>query len=544
MVEHFVQHNPPIGGDALMAYPEIIAPIKNRFYQNAPQYARITLNGVGETLVFSDQDIVEGGLSINRYCFSGSSLELGSVVAAELTLRLNNYSGDFNNVIFEGGELFVEVGVEFADEINYVPMGYFIVQGVPRNKSIIEINALDRMVLFDRYVENIPATGTVNSYLGWLCNAVGVTMPGLVECVNLGYAIDLPPIEEQITYRQVLSWLCEIMGVNAFMRWDGALQLRGFRSRTSEITITPSNRFESDLAENVITVTGVLCTYGKTAYQVGSSDYLLVIKDNPLLQANLSTVINNIYAAMAQYQYLPFTATTVPCPHLYPMDVVTIQDYDGNNIDTLISDITFTMNQSTKMAGKGLSEQEAGLSSPRGLTKQEAAIIAAATSQAQTAANTRITRLVAFNELICNSIGLYFTAVDQPNGSAIYYLHDQPELENSNTIFTVRDGGIAWTDDGWNSGSPVWQNGVTAAGDAFFRYLSAKGINVSDENNPYHIEITPDTFQIYYNDMLITSIVIDEMIIPKVKVTSQLRIGSVVFIPRTDGADVGYVTGE
>lgn len=247
---------------------------------------------------------------------------------------------------------------------------------------------------------------------------------------------------------------------------------------------------------------------------------------------------------MAQYQYLPFTATTVPCPHLYPMDVVTIQDYEGNNIDTLISDITFTMNQSTKMAGKGLSEQEAGLSSPRGLTKQEAAIIAAATSQAQTVANTRITRLVAFNELICNSIGLYFTAVDQPNGSAIYYLHDQPELENSNTIFTVRDGGIAWTDDGWNSGSPVWQNGVTAAGDAFFRYLSAKGINVSDENNPYHIEITPDTFQIYYNDMLITSIVIDEMIIPKVKVTSQLRIGSVVFIPRTDGADVGYVTGE
>ena len=92
-------------------------------------------------------------------------------------------------------------------------------------------------------------------------------------------------------------------------------------------------------------------------------------------------------------------------------------------------------------------------------------------------------------------------------------------------------GGIAWTTTGWNDGSPVWSYGVTSAGDALFRMLSAEGINVSKIGEDYKIEITPSAFRIYYRDILVTSIEADEMNIPKAFFTGYMQCGRIRLMP-------------
>ena len=77
-----------------MAYPisqEVLALFEN---QNR-QVADIKVNGIAESLTLSEKDIGGGGFTIDRYCVSGSRIEIGSAVAAELTLTLDNRDGRF-----------------------------------------------------------------------------------------------------------------------------------------------------------------------------------------------------------------------------------------------------------------------------------------------------------------------------------------------------------------------------------------------------------------------------------------------------------------
>ena len=92
---------------------------------------------------------------------SGNRIEIGSVIASELTLVLDNSDGKYDDVVFEGAELFVRVGVKKWDaktwenaDFHFVPFGYFTVDETPRKLRSITLSALDRMMLFDKKVDN------------------------------------------------------------------------------------------------------------------------------------------------------------------------------------------------------------------------------------------------------------------------------------------------------------------------------------------------------------------------------------------------------
>ena len=92
-----------------MAYP-ITAEALDLFTNSYRQVVEISFNGVNENIKLSEQDISLGGFSVNRYCVSGNKIEIGSAIAAELSLSLDNSDGRFDEVFFEGAELYVRVG--------------------------------------------------------------------------------------------------------------------------------------------------------------------------------------------------------------------------------------------------------------------------------------------------------------------------------------------------------------------------------------------------------------------------------------------------
>lgn len=81
------------------------------FNENYRQTVEIIFYGVDETFTITESDVILGSMTVDRTCISGSRIEIGSAVAAEFAITLDNGGGKFDNVKFEGAELFVRVGI-------------------------------------------------------------------------------------------------------------------------------------------------------------------------------------------------------------------------------------------------------------------------------------------------------------------------------------------------------------------------------------------------------------------------------------------------
>ena len=130
------------------------------FNRNYRQIVSITGKNGTKTFELTESNIAQGGLSINRYCVSGSKIEIGSAVASELTLKLDNRDDRYEDTKFEGEEVEVKIGIKKWDayrwenaKLHWIPCGFFTVDETPRKLAYITLTALDRMVRFDKEVE-------------------------------------------------------------------------------------------------------------------------------------------------------------------------------------------------------------------------------------------------------------------------------------------------------------------------------------------------------------------------------------------------------
>ena len=60
------------------------------FYKQYRQIVEITMNRTDGTEYLTEADIIQGGMTVDRYCISGDKIEIGSAIAAELTLEKVN----------------------------------------------------------------------------------------------------------------------------------------------------------------------------------------------------------------------------------------------------------------------------------------------------------------------------------------------------------------------------------------------------------------------------------------------------------------------
>ena len=520
-------------------YP-IPGPALDLLNNNYAQGVEITFSGTEQNLTIIQDDITQGGLVISRYCVSGDKIELGSVVASELALSLNNAENAFEGVMFEGAELYVRLILHKWDAHEwenapyyYIPMGYFTIDEAPRKLETINLRALDRMALFDKEADlnllSFPMTvSTLITRICSICNVTLYTSPS--SLLNASYVIQNAPKGDNLTYRQLLSWACEITASCAYMDWNGRLVLKWYNS-SYNVTLTPSNRYESDIKEKAITITGVQIKDGDNVYLEGTDDYAFNIEGNALIQDDFYSLLDTLYGRLGGFSYTPYSATVFPMPYLYPLDTVSFVDKNNTAHFSIVSNITYTLNMNTILEGRGETATNSGYASSNPLTNRESVIINQLQREQNKTLNNRIQNVLAFNELISNALGMYMTQRELLDGSTVFYMHNLPTLEESRIIFTLTSEGIAWTASGWNSGEPIWTYGVSSAGDALFRKLSAEGIDVGSVNEDYRVEITPSAFNVYYRENLVTSIVGDTMKIPRVNISEFIEIGNIRIIP-------------
>lgn len=455
--------------------------VKNLFNKNYIQVADIIVNGVNESFSVAENEIVQGSLSIDRYSVSNSKIEVGSAVAAELTLKLKNDDGKYDNTVFEGAEVFVKIGIKKWDAhrwenavIHWIPCGYFTIDEPPRALSTITISALDRMILFDKTVDTskLSFPMTVADLLDKICTICGVTMAtDITRLPNKDYQITAYPEGQDLTYRTLLQWCAALTGTCAFMNYDGNLELKWYEQ--TDLTISPSERYNSDMQENDVAITGIYFKdAANTEYIAGTDDYCLDLSSNGLLQDNVQVVLDTLYVSLKGFSYRPYTATIKSAPYIYPMDMIHYEDAKGEVHDTIITNVTFGMNLSTSIAGKGETTQKQKYSQSGGLTKQQAAILEKLRENLDKAMTAKEQAQLELNRLLSNSLGLNIVTIPQDDGTQIYYFCDGETLESSNIIYTFKANGFAWTKD-WNDGNPVWKYGFSKDGNAIYNMLAA-----------------------------------------------------------------------
>lgn len=492
--------------------------IKEKWQSGGHQIAKVESTGLryvstGKLLNTTDQTITsdricDGGLSIDRTAVSGSKLELGSAIAATLSLTLYNTDKKYDDVNFEGVEMKVSVAVD-EDSPTWVPLGVFIVDTPPRHLSTISISAMDRMVLFDKDASGFDydTNSTVAEVIQACAKAAGVPLAdtNMKNLPNYNVQVSKPETQSTITYRTLLQYCAALTGTFAYMNETGKLAFRWYDT-TAGFAMTPANRYSSDIYEQDVTITGLTYTIksqdseGKETSTVnvyGSADYAFDFTDNLLIAGNAARnqALTVVQSKIIPTTYRPYSAEILPAPWLFPGDAVTYLPVDkddtaANRVFSVVTNMAYTLNGSTTIAGQGETAQSNSYASTSGLTAAQAQILQRVTDRVTQERTNREQAILQLNEqikgvkagkddLLIAGLGLYTTEETLSDGSTVYYYHDKQTLDDSSIIYTFQSGGFAYTTN-WNGGNPTWTSGFDRNGNLIMNTISAYKLEADD----------------------------------------------------------------
>lgn len=484
-------------------YP-ISSAAKALFESEQKQILRITgtdRNGV--SISITDEDIVLGSFNVDRCSCNGEKLEVGTAIASEMTVKLDNFDGRYNSVVFEGTELFAEIGIADWTQDNptvyWIPCGYFTCYDQPRSLSTITIHALDRMARFDKLLPaSLPWTtqgganmttsgGTVIEFLTsvafpvrvvdlvtricMLCNVPMATLSRL----NSTYTIlSMPDLQQDVTFRNLIQWCAGIMCSNAWIDWNGVLNFSWENSVSSaDYYSTTANRFSSDIYENDLTFTGVSYTNTQGVTIVsGSAGYTLDLTGNYLAANGLSTILPNVRNYIINYSYCPFSASVINAPYLWPMDRIQVRDKTNITRRCLLTNVNFGINSTTELRSKGETAQTNSAAAPSGVTNEQAFLVEKATKYAADHAIDSMTQEEIFNKLTNNGDEqalilyngrLYLNATYINTGTLVADLLKagilRPKNGNTNNYWNMDTGEFSLKSNGSSNGI-TYNNGV------------------------------------------------------------------------------------
>lgn len=279
----------------------------------------------GQTFTLTDVDIINGSLAIDRpqWAYSGM-VEIGNADAAELTFELDNFDGRLNDRKFEGAVLTVSYDINGET----LPAGRYIIDNRPRKMTTLSVKALDFMSFFNKaYDTDLVFPATLAQILADSCTKCEAELITTVF-TNSEYVVAVAPAEPAMTYHQVVAWVAELAGCNAWMDWDGKLRLSwyGENQLGMQMYFSKNDYFAVDRSEGDVRISGVEYNGAAEYYLVGSDSYSLIIDDNPLLQSDHDSVLGNIFNKVRQITWQPLQKlTSLSYPQVWPGDLVQVE---------------------------------------------------------------------------------------------------------------------------------------------------------------------------------------------------------------------------
>lgn len=242
----------------------------------------------GSKLSLKNEDIYNGGVSIEESVSDDSQLQLGSAIINKCTVVLINFDDRWASYNFQDARITVYIGLkvnesDFAirqlesSEIRQTQDGYvrtingstaeffkrgtYIVTEQDFNNSLLTLTCLDDMSLFEQpYKDSTLAyPATLLQIVQDACTACRVTM-GMEDFPNCNFTIDTKPTMQGTTYRDVISWVAQVAGCFARIDNDGYLQIQFYdfpflQSVTEEMLADWTGELELTTEDEVVLMT-------------------------------------------------------------------------------------------------------------------------------------------------------------------------------------------------------------------------------------------------------------------------------------------------
>ena len=280
-----------------------------------------------------DKDILLGSLYFTEQCVSGEDIEIGNVYASEMGLTLT--SPPENPYSLDGARIILNFGIETSEGVwEYVPLGYFYVTEIERKATVVNLKALDGMILFDVPMDGVLTAGTPYALIDSCCTKAGITLAtGMEEFQGFanGISVFTVPADSEIkTCRDLLMWVCQLTGTFARMNRQGHLEVVPVTGRASARDITKDERFTSDVSDFFVKIAKVTMKVGEMEYSQGTEGMTLALEENPLLvgksDAEINAALNEILEQVTQAEYIPCNVDFAGDPSIQAGDYVTLTD--------------------------------------------------------------------------------------------------------------------------------------------------------------------------------------------------------------------------
>lgn len=483
---------------------------QNSGNRNYLKYADFTFTD-GSTLSITDKDLWSNGFKFEDAVSQSGSFDIGAAIVNKLTLQINNFSGKYTDYIWDGARVVCYIGLELSTGIEKIRICTMTVTDAPyQSTAIISLTCEDSMRLFDRdYSESklsYPATRL--QIIQDACEVCGVTLQS-TRFDNDDLIIQNRPDDSSITFRQVIAWVaqmgCQWAKCDEYGRLCFGWYEREVPDNFYDLVETPWKDVEGNdildtTGEQIITImqTGIttIQTNGFTpwlydleitgikvteyvenssqneakTYQSGKSGYVIEISDNKLIQEGTGEAICKIISdRCVGMKFRPFSTGALTNIAWEAGDTIAISDRNGKQYKSYLTSVTFN---------PGAFEQLecSAKSASRNKQKQYTLNQQVQAENKKNLKDERTAREKALEELsqrLAESSGTYTTVETQPDGSKIYYLHNKPQLSDSDIIWKMTAEAWAVSTDGGQH----WNGGMTVDGDVIARILTATGVN-------------------------------------------------------------------
>lgn len=483
---------------------------QNSGNRNYLKYADFTFTD-GSTLSIADKDLWSNGFKFEDAVSQSGSFDIGAAIVNKLTLQINNFSGKYTDYIWDGARVVCYIGLELSTGIEKIRICTMTVTDAPyQNTAIISLTCEDSMRLFDRdYSESkmsYPATRL--QIIQDACEVCGVTLQS-TRFDNDDFVIQNRPDDSSITFRQVIAWVaqmgCQWAKCDEYGRLCFGWYEREVPDNFYDLVETPWKDVEGNdildtTGEQIITImqTGITAiqTNGFTpwlydleitgikvteyvensskneakTYQSGKSGYVIEISDNKLIQEGTGEAICKIISdRCVGMKFRPFSTGALTNIAWEAGDTIAISDRNGKQYKSFLTSVTLNPGafEQLECSAKSVS---------RNKQKQYTLSQQVQAESKKNLKDERTAREKAIEELsqrLSESSGTYTTVETQPDGSNIYYLHNKPQLSDSDIIWKMTAEAWAVSTDGGQH----WNGGMTVDGDVIARILTATGVN-------------------------------------------------------------------
>lgn len=486
------------------AYKEAIK--KNRILHHE---AKIEFSD-GTALTPQDQDLYTFKISENTS--NEKSFDLGSAIAKQLDLKINNIDGEYSKHKFSGAKITARVGLEISGKTEWLKKGVFYADPGKTAGDTISVTAVDGMTKFDvSYSKSgLSYPATLGNIVRDACSVCGITMsPEIASFEKSDFVVTNRPVDSSLTFRNILQFVGEIACLNFKMNADDQLTASWYdtnllESETAEAAIKVEH-YSGTIETDDVVITGVKVTEesvsdsdteekNETEYIYGSTGYVLEIKENKLIQeGNGASVAEYAGRKVNGIAFRPVSIHTQGDPSIEAGDIAVITDRKGNKYKTILTGVIYT--------AKAQQDLICGAESP---AEQSAVRYSKATQVYRELRKTVAKQktefeksLEALKTAMGEKRGLYPITEVLEDRSSILYFCDQNTVAESKIVVKLNASGWGMSTDG----GKTWNTGVLVDGTMIAKILNTIGIN-ADWINTGAIEIkTEDGETIFRVDM-------------------------------------------